>query len=409
MTDKELDNLLKKRLGGHSSTVPEDMWMRIISAKKERRTALLPRWSLLFVLLLFVGFGSWYLLTNDSHDDESEKNKTANAKHITNGGRSNDTIKHSGNLSSVNSQNSSKNKSVLSTLANKTLLAKGKKFDKIRRRAANPNGSDNGVAGNNSSKGNNLKIADNTIIGNNNLKNEVIKSKTDVSKDSISLKDSTNVSEEDRKENITDKIAIELYASPEWPINNITSINSFYENQLKKEIRSQVSYNIGARFSFAITKKLSAKIGVQFNQINEKVTFRDSVLSANSTYNNHYKSITIPLLLTYRIPGVRIIESSFTSGILLNLHSWYRGAIPSIRGEALNVNNMNVYNSNTGYSLYASVSLSKQMNNYFSLFAEPYFCYPLENMADKFQSFKQRVNTIGISFGVKYNLLTLQK
>lgn len=411
MTDKQLDDLFKKSLEKHSSDVPDDMWARINSDnRKRRRTVILTR-SMLFLLLSFSAGISWYVFINSNNYQEI--NKTMADQQPLNNTSSSDNRKMYEKAMSQKVHDSSDNKLLLSGSRNNKLNRAFKAYDNERSESNDHAFIGNGLIDNNRLNDNNVHITGNSRNANNNPKNELTSSKAGISKDSSTLKDSGGIAagneKEEIKESTNDKIAIELYASPQLPFTDIASGNSSYENVLKNSIHSRLSFNIGARFRVSITKELSAKIGVQLDRISEKVTFKDSALSSNSTYNNQYKSINVPLLLSYEIPWHRMINASFTSGIILNIHSSYKGAIPSVYGQSMNIDNGNIYNKNTGVSLYVSLSLSKEIGNKFSLFAEPYFCYPVKNMADQFQSFKQRINTTGISFGVRHNLLRLDK
>ena len=92
----------------------------------------------------------------------------------------------------------------------------------------------------------------------------------------------------------SDKFSVELFTSPVAPINDFSSDNRSYEQALKSASSMQLSYTIGARISYSISKKLSAKIGVQYSQVNEKMNFRDSS-GNNFTSTNRYKNIGSPL------------------------------------------------------------------------------------------------------------------
>jgi cytoskeletal protein RodZ len=404
MTDKQLDDLFKSRLENHSSQLADDMWMRIANENKKRKRGVVLTRYLFFLLLLFIVGAGVNFFINDNFKTKNEINKTIGSQQRL-VHKENDRGQETGKrLMPEETDSTANEKMALTTSKESELYSTIKRNYKKRANTMHAPGSPNLIEDNGRSNDNIFKRSDETELLNNSAKNELNKSKPAILKDSIQAQEPTNVAGEDKVDGANDKIAIELYVSPQLPINEISSGNASYASQLKNGSHARLSYNIGARSSVAITKQLSAKIGVVFGQINEKIVFRDSALGSNSAYNNVFKSIDIPLLLSYKLPGQRIIKTSFTSGILLNIHSSYKGAIPSVFGQALNLNAANVYNTNTGVSIYASMMISKEMNNRFSFFAEPYFCYPVKNMADKFQSFKQRINTVGVSFGVKYNL-----
>jgi hypothetical protein len=404
MTDKQLDDLFKSRLENYSSEVGDDMWMRIANKNKKRKRGVVLTRSLFFLLLVFIVGTGGYFFIDDNFKTQNETNKTSGSKQRLVHKKNNQGQKIGERLMPEETDSTANKKEALTTSRESQLNSTFKRNYKKRANTIHPPGSPSVIEDNGRANDNIFKRSGETELLNNSAKNELNKSKPAVLKDSIQAQEPTNVAGEDKDDGANDKIAIELYVSPQLPINEISSGNASYASQLKNGSHARLSYNVGARFSVAITTQLSAKIGVVFNKINEKIVFRDSALGANSTYNNVFKSINIPLLLSFKLSGQKIIKTSFTSGVLLNIHSSYKGAIPSVFGQALNLNAANVYNTNTGVSIYASMMISKEMNNKFSVFAEPYFCYPVKNMADKFQSFKQRINTVGVSFGVKYNL-----
>jgi len=127
------------------------------------------------------------------------------------------------------------------------------------------------------------------------------------------------------------------------------------------------------------------------------------------SYNNLYKSVDIPLLIRYARKWPGNINISFSTGILLNISSTYKGAIPDASGEAININSKTVYKRNTGVSLYAAIGFSKEVNKKMDLFAEPYFRYRLKSMSNNIQPFTQKINTAGIALGVRYRLFRTDK
>jgi hypothetical protein len=58
-----------------------------------------------------------------------------------------------------------------------------------------------------------------------------------------------------------DKFSIEIFASPFYPVNNISSSNTAYEQLLKNSAAMQLSAAFGIRDRDVITDRSSAKTG----------------------------------------------------------------------------------------------------------------------------------------------------
>jgi hypothetical protein len=196
---------------------------------------------------------------------------------------------------------------------------------------------------------------------------------------------------------------------PIFHLISISSDNRNYEQALKDAGKMQLSFSLGARLGIRINKTWAAKIGVQYSQVNEKMNFVDSILSGGDvSYKNRYKSVDIPLLLVYTKKWSESFNTSVNAGILLNITSKYKGVIPGPSGDAMHIDNTNVYKNNTGVNIFLGVDLSKQLNNRTDIFAEPYFRYRIKSITTNMQSFDQKINAIGISFGVRYRLFKKQ-
>ncbi|CAN5642501.1 hypothetical protein BH10BAC2_BH10BAC2_29660 [soil metagenome] len=413
MTGNQFDDLLRTRLEGHISKVPDDMWQCINKKDKDRKVFFFLRWQML-LLLLFIGLGGTYFFLKTDNNNIADTNAVKHSE----------TTDHEKNK---NGQN--KNKAVLQNaftgkdqLTNQNSLQpdaiktpeniKQKKIKQVY----NTYNQQNDATINADTKKNTKITNDFSVITGNSgtsadsLKDMLVKTADTFKKDSVEVSDSEEKKDPDANERDMDKFSIEVYASPNLPLNHISADNSIYEQALKAAGKMQFSYTFGARLGVKINKNLSGKIGVQYAQINEKMNFTDSILSGgNVSYNNRYKSIDIPLLISYKRKWTGDESTSFSTGILLNITSKYKGAIPDAFGDAININSKNVYKKNTGVSLYAAIGFSKEINKKMELFAEPYFRYPIKSMSNNIQPFTQKINTAGISLGVRYRLFKADK
>jgi hypothetical protein len=416
MTDKQLDDLFKKRLGQYSSSVPDDMWTRIVGDQRDPEGFGILMKSLPFLLILFIGFVGWYLVVETKRDEKKAPVKTNNEKQTLHSQRTNDvTTKKITNdrkpddidLNSENAGDSNdrpeRNKQLSTGFRNLTKRNGDKShWQKMKTIAEKVESAIDG----------NSNIIQNSSSNSASMSQETAKAKSSAQPDtslSTNVNRDANEDQKDEKKDVKDKISVELFASPQVPINNIHSVNSYYENELKNAISSRFSYNIGGRVTFGITSKLSAKVGLVYDHINEKAAFMDSTASANRSYNNRYSSFSVPLLLSYKFISKAVFDARLTAGVEVNIHSSYKGAIPSVFGEALDLKSRNVYNTTSGVRVYVSVALVKQINNRFYVFAEPYLRVTTKNMADHLQPFTHRINSVGVSLGLKYELWKANK
>lgn len=405
MNDNQFDEFFRNKLGKYASNVPDDMWQRISKKDKDRKGFIIVRWSLFALLLLFIGLGSYFILSDNTNEkagnnfvnnenvknEKSDENKpseeTVNKKSVVESDDDNDKIP------------SAKNTNSIIKIGNKIIKQK-----------TLTNSSDS-FSSNQFSVSNNICSTDQDhnlngiTINKSNQDSSTSKSsaiKTSVTDSSATAVENSNDPNKNDDEHL-DKFSLEFYASPDFPFNNISSDNNRYEQILKDAGKMQLSYSIGARLGIRINDHWSAKIGLQYSQVNEKMNFVDSNLTA-STAKNRFKSFDIPLLLSYSKKWSNNLSAAVDAGILLNITSKYKGVISDPYGDAIHIDNSNIYKSNTGVSLYLGIDLSKKISNKTDVFAEPFFRYRIKSITDNLQPFNQKIHAAGISFGVRYRL-----
>jgi hypothetical protein len=230
---------------------------------------------------------------------------------------------------------------------------------------------------------------------------------------------------------------LEVYGSPDIAMKSVSAkSNPAYVQKKDSTESTQLGYTAGFRISKSIGDNLLVKAGLQYSQINERfdlrtenerrittvitirtvqtaagtdTTVRDTTTLMQIGYNvqrtyNRYRSIDIPLLLSYEF-GNENWKFGLNAGVILNLHSWYNGQTlnDSLNVVSLNSKNNAVYKQNIGLGVYAGFSIIKPVSNKFDVFAEPYFRYNLSNMA-KGSAYTQKFNAAGISLGIRYRL-----
>lgn len=397
MKEKEFDNLIRARLKNHESPVPAGMWERIVLKANKRRRGVTTRLYLLTILFLLVGvsgiFYSSYLRDQPKKDIISNKNNITDTrdKNLT---RSNNKEDHPVHLLNATKYEDPRGiadvtgKHRVENLVPNTEKRK-KKFSSVPEEPK----PDNNVVLNNSRK--------NSDGVNDDTSSNVIKKPA---KETNAIKpEAAENAEMSPSQYDSDKFSVELFTSPVAPINNISSDNKSYEQALKTASSMQLSYTIGARIGYSISRKLSAKIGVQYSQVNEKMNFSDS--SGNIfTSTNRYKNIGVPLVLGYKMVSTNNLDIFLNAGIILNVASKYKGMIPSGSGQPIDIKNENVYNTNATADFYLGINLSKKMNNRTDFFAEPWMNYRFKNMVSHYYPFDQKINALGLSLGLRYRL-----
>ena len=140
-------------------------------------------------------------------------------------------------------------------------------------------------------------------------------------------------------------------------------------------------------------------------------TVRDTSLLQQIGYrkritNNKYKSIEIPLLLSYE-RGNDKWRVAINGGVIANLSSWYSGETLDTSYQLIPLSakkNNGFYKSNLNLSLYAGVSIIRRVSTNMEAFAEPYIRYGLSNTNSSTIGYSQRFNAAGISFGIRCKL-----
>lgn len=403
MKENKFDDLIKNRLENYESSVSENMWERIAGNEKEHKGGFIMRRYFLIAALLLISFANLYyfiyvynkpengvatnksLISNKINKKEiinfnKEKNISINELNLIKedrSGKSNNAVKKNEQIKNYSSvKNKNEKRQAYKQL--KTIKSSNQPVDNI--------------AANNINKisGDKNRVTD-SLVNKLAVVNKAIKSD---SADNAVIKE----------EEIKDRFSIELYTSPDLSINGISAENKAYEQILKNAAARQFSYTFGARINYEITKKISAKIGMQYAQVNEKISFFDSVAAHNFTSSNRYKNISIPLIVSYKTNWLSNADLSVNTGIILNIDSKYKGAIPSVSGAQINLKHDKVYSKKPSTVLYLSLDISKTISRRCDIFAEPWFNYRLTNMVNHYYLFNQKIHTSGLFLGLRYHL-----
>jgi opacity protein-like surface antigen len=401
MKEDHFDDILKKKLSGFVSDVPEGMWERIHDKGKRRKKPVLFFCICTFaILLLSVRIGYNHLFVQSGNNAI----KTKAGKSIKQ--QNSPDLKAREDRLSVQDTVAEKSSSILtSNMIFKRSFSYTKADTKLAiNRTKNHtyvyNHPDANVTP--SMKSSNDKSVDETEADD----HKIIDTATTGSFKKTSTKRDTTISSQNKetpKSETGDKFSIEVFGSPFYPVNIISSSNTVYEQLLKKSSNMQLSAAVGIRFRYAITERISATLGFTYSNLNEKINFKNSGNGLQYQVMNHYQFLDIPLLMSYKILLSHSFSSAVNAGIVLNVSSKFKGAIPSASSDPLDIANANVYYANRGAGLYVSVDLSKNIGSKMYFFVEPYLQASLKNMTNTFQTFKQKIQFTGINLGAGYH------
>ena len=403
MKDNQFDDLVRNRLQNQKSSVPENMWERIVKHKEERKGRFALRACLLIASLAIFGYMCtdflFYIKTKNNKDATFEKNNICDKTVKEN---INEVIHNKRDSLDASSINKVDRREKIDNVAQKNKIINDYSFS-IRKNERSENfynqyqflKSADLLKDSNSL----IKIKDTSNYNNSNIDSLIRKPTQEIIK-----QDSSESFKIKEQEVDNEKFSVEAYVSPDMPFNRINSENKSYERLLKAASTMRLSYTFGARINYEITKEIAAKIGIQYTQVNEKIIFADSVPTHSFTSINRYRTIGVPIIINYKPRWFSNLNLSFNPGIVLNIDSRYKGAIPTIYGEQIDVKNNNVYDKNVSVTLYLGMDISRKINRKVDFFAEPWFSYQLKNSVNAFYLFHQKIHTLGLSLGLRYRL-----
>jgi len=463
MTDNELDNLFKNTFTNHEAPIPDDMWQRIQpGGSKKRPVVFWWKWYAAAAVFLIAGMATWwYVDTTGAKNNKSLSYNTSSNKENNQQTTPDTGIKNDGNASLL--QNSSLDKqqtnTTKSTTAHELQLALSQSTNgrevlhsKIN---VNPSGSTNKVTpdlnatalsqkyGANSNDHDYSPSADNLNNSNTDLAEAQASSNLtkenknnaptggDFTKQSPTLGNTNNISNtaasNTKKENKKAKHpwTLEVFGTSAYADKKTYGIVK--ENTIivgaapippPQPKPSLWNYGVGVRLGIPILKNITLKTGLQFSQTIQKAGYQqqnivdmisvrdgDTSFSRQIVYETEqqkstYNSLSVPVLVSYQTG--KKIKVGATAGVIVNAYNWYTGKVPN-SSFTTTLEAKETYKHNTGAALYAGVTVAKKLGT-IEFFAEPHLQYSLSNFAKPTVPFKQKINTYGLSIGVRTNL-----
>jgi hypothetical protein len=404
MKDDQFDDMMRKKLSEFASDVPADMWQRISNRKGRRKKPVVIFWISLFailVLLVTIGYKDLFVHSakNVINPNVGQLTTKPNSPVANNGTEdkvpAQDTMLQSSRP--ILTTNNRFRKSFSHPESDKTVASFKRKNDKsIDHYHTNVRPS---------MKASNDQSEAESSTNTDHKSDSASATSPDKTSDKTTSKADSTTSSQNKKtsENETyDKFSIEIFGSPFYPVNSIHSSDT-YAQLLKNSATMRLSAAAGIRFRYAISKRISATLGLTYSNVNEKVMFTNSINGQQYHGSNHYQFLDIPLLVSYNLPLSNSFTTAVTTGIVVNVSSKFKGAIPSASGEPVDISNANVYYANRGAGWYFSVDFSKNIGNNIYFFAEPFFQASLKNMTNTFQTFKQKIHSAGVNIGAGYH------
>ncbi|HET9057589.1 MAG TPA: outer membrane beta-barrel protein [Chitinophagaceae bacterium] len=236
---------------------------------------------------------------------------------------------------------------------------------------------------------------------------------------------------------------IEVYGSADNVTRSLSGTSytpTNYINKRKEAEKSQVGFSAGIRVAKNLNERVLLKAGVNYSQINETfkyinendiriitvitirtvtsggqtITIRDTtqvtqIGTSYTTYYNKYRTLDIPIILSYELGNNKSFSAGINVGAIINITSSYKGHILDTNLSPVPVNTnstlgVNAWRKNIGLGLYASISFYKRINDQIQLFFEPYTRINLNPVNTNKLVVKQKYNTTGLQIGVRYNL-----
>ena len=470
MKETDFDNYVKATLFDHNSPISKGLWDKIVVEKDTKKPIAIwwidKRWYLLAVASLILICSTFLMLNNKKEKNFTSQNeKQLETDKLTTQQSSTLTIitkkgQNIDNNTTLNQQNNITNTNTEFAITQKQT----NNFTKATNKLDNQYLQSSDFKMLNTSKnlkttGTNQQLNSNDIS----INTPLMKVTTDEFKSSITKENTvslTNLSRFETKNPTSLQLSnnkqifgldcpnsnpstwyLEAYGSPDYTMKSVYAygVNNDYLKRIDSTTKMNGGFTVGLRLSKTISNNILIKSGLQYTQRNEQfssksdsiitntsvvtvrtivrggglsdTTVRDTSLLQQIGYrkritNNKYKSIEIPLLLSYE-RGNDKWRFAINGGIIANLSSWYNGETLDTSYQLIPLSakkNNGFYKSNLNLSLYAGVSIIRRVNTNMEAFAEPYIRYGLSNTNSSTIGYSQRFNAAGISFGIRYKL-----
>ncbi|HTB25708.1 MAG TPA: hypothetical protein VK711_10065 [Puia sp.] len=383
ISDNQMDEFFKDRFRDYPSTVPEDMWGRIIEKKKRDRMFRLFFLRLFTVVILSLALVGGYFIFNQKKSisvigmDSTKINHTPVIIDSIKSSESNlHTRQDQVKIPQINEENKQ------TSQKKKAQIVYVNEFDHAKMNYQHDEASSNfnNLPKIQSGQTTPATPTDSNVVKENNKedkkdsagKKPFVKAAAPFLKantpDSTQNKDSKKSETKNKSDN--PKWFLDLYASPDYP----------FVSPPPEDEQSKLSYAIGIKLNRSLGKHFSIKTGIQYSQV---IIIGDSVGSPENPL--HLKRLDLPVLAGYLI-GNGNLKTTINGGFVFNLYTWPHG----------------FFKTNTGVSLYLGVNFETKISEKFSLFGEPYYRYQLTSMTVSSVAIMKFIDIVGINIGARY-------
>ncbi|HEY2648442.1 MAG TPA: hypothetical protein VGI38_04585 [Puia sp.] len=384
MTDNQFFDSLKYKILDHRSAVPDDMWERIIKKKDKDRRGFLFFFGWFNMLIVCISLSAYLLMYHHREQPKPENHVPAVSEqqisqapdHLNKSEvvPKKSTMSESGQHGEAGNGHDHPYKSLIKMKKNDG-DTKSFNYDKMGlkntgKEIESPSSQKDSLAGGNKVSSVNKKGAAVALLTV--KKPSPNKLTEDSSKNTIKKKT--------QKDTIIKKWYLDIYASPDYPIDNTPNSPSTFSGHTK------LSYTLGIRLNRTFGKHFSGKIGIQYSHIN----LADSGI-VNLT------SFDLPVLAGYSF-GSEKLRMTFTAGVIANLSTSSKSYAPN-----------ELFKSNTGFSLYGGFNFEKKVNQKISIYMEPYYRYRLSSMTVSTYDIYKFIDVVGLTFGARYYFLKRQR
>ena len=234
----------------------------------------------------------------------------------------------------------------------------------------------------------------------------------------------------------------DVFGSLDYFSKAMSTNNTEIENYLRARENSEnasLSYSFGFRLSAYGQGGLGVKTGVHYSFMNEKfsfvdpnssqirtITIKDYIYSngmivdstvrteeiviegeKRTTTQNSYKTLDIPLLLSYQFGGHGRFYYQLNGGLIFNILSARRGLILDENQFPTNLADYTYeeapgFKTKMGTSLMTSISIHYWLTKDFDLMIEPYFRTTLQEINAPTNPIRQNHRTSGLMVGIRY-------
>jgi hypothetical protein len=227
---------------------------------------------------------------------------------------------------------------------------------------------------------------------------------------------------------------LEAYISPDYGIRTLTDTSKSSGallQQRKQSTNFSSAFSAGVRYTKVLKSGISFAGGLNYSQINEKLSYTQNngsqiaVITSSTTGDtiridtisgivhktsyNHYHSIDVPVLIGYEM-GNDKIHINVNAGPIMNIYSWQHGDVLSQDSLPVSINSGKSssiayqYKTNIGLGITGGVSVFYKLNDQLHIYAEPYFRYNFSSMTNSESPIQQKYTTVGMHIGLRLDI-----